>query len=113
MLSNAYFLVNFRFDTAENQPAKNLQIFAKKLLILGGGRSGEGRRALREAPRRGVLRAGGPDLRQPRGRRQVRELRQLALLIAHDVQRLVFTRIQNWVNSGEIPAKFGPTLAKF
>ena len=25
MLSNAYFLANFRFDTAENEPAKNLQ----------------------------------------------------------------------------------------
>ena len=29
MLSNAYFLAKFRFDTAENEPAKNLQIFAK------------------------------------------------------------------------------------
>ena len=29
MLSNAYFLANFRFDTAENEPAKNLQNFAK------------------------------------------------------------------------------------
>ena len=25
MLSNAYFLATFRFDTAENEPAKNLQ----------------------------------------------------------------------------------------
>ena len=25
MLSNAYFLAKFRFDTAENDPAKNLQ----------------------------------------------------------------------------------------
>ena len=25
MLSNAYFLEKFRFDTAENEPAKNLQ----------------------------------------------------------------------------------------
>ena len=25
MLSNAYFLTKFRFDTAENEPAKNLQ----------------------------------------------------------------------------------------
>ena len=25
MLSNAYFLAKFRFDTAENEPAKNLQ----------------------------------------------------------------------------------------
>ena len=28
MLSNAYFLAKFRFDTAENEPAKNLQNFA-------------------------------------------------------------------------------------
>ena len=28
MLSNAYFLAKFRFDTAENEPAKNLQKFA-------------------------------------------------------------------------------------
>ena len=28
MLSNAYFLRKFRFDTAENEPAKNLQNFA-------------------------------------------------------------------------------------
>ena len=29
MLSNAHFLGKFRFDTAENEPAKNLQIFEK------------------------------------------------------------------------------------
>jgi len=29
MLSNAYFLAKFRFDTAENEPAKNLQNIAK------------------------------------------------------------------------------------
>ena len=29
MLSNAYFLAKFRFDTAENEPVKNLQNFAK------------------------------------------------------------------------------------
>ena len=29
MLSNAYFLAKFRFDTAENEPAKNLKIFEK------------------------------------------------------------------------------------
>jgi len=27
MLSDAYFLAKFRFDTAENEPAKNLQKF--------------------------------------------------------------------------------------
>ena len=43
MLSNAYFLAKFRFDTAENEPAENLQNFAKfcKLIgsLLGGGRA--------------------------------------------------------------------------
>ena len=29
MLSNAYFLAKFRVDTAENEPAKSLQISAK------------------------------------------------------------------------------------
>ena len=29
MLSNAYFLAKFRFDTTENEPAKNLQNVAK------------------------------------------------------------------------------------
>ena len=29
MLSNAYFPAKFRFDTAENGPAKNLQKFCK------------------------------------------------------------------------------------
>ena len=29
MLSNASFLAKFRFDTAENEPAKNVQNFAK------------------------------------------------------------------------------------
>ena len=31
MLSNAYFLAKIRFDTAENEPAKNFQHFAKKM----------------------------------------------------------------------------------
>ena len=37
MLSNAYFLAKFRFDTAENEPAKNLQnllIFPILLILL-------------------------------------------------------------------------------
>ena len=29
MLSNAYFVAKFRFDTAENEPAKNLRKFSK------------------------------------------------------------------------------------
>ena len=31
MLSNAYFLAKFCFDTAENEPAKNLQKIIQKL----------------------------------------------------------------------------------
>ena len=34
MQSNAYFLAKFRFDTAENEPAKNLQNNSAKLLNL-------------------------------------------------------------------------------
>ena len=42
MLSSAYFLAKFRFDTAENEPAKNLQIlqtlkFANLLILLVRG----------------------------------------------------------------------------
>ena len=42
MLSNAYFLANFRFDTAENEPTKNLQILQKKIISLNGTCEGEG-----------------------------------------------------------------------
>ena len=43
MLSNAYFLAKFRFDTAENEPAKNLQNFANfpNFAILFTDRPGE------------------------------------------------------------------------
>ena len=34
MLSNAYFLAKFRFDTAENEPAKNLQNFVNLPILL-------------------------------------------------------------------------------
>ena len=37
MLSNAYFLAKFRFDTAENEPAKNSQNFAIFGLMLSMG----------------------------------------------------------------------------
>ena len=33
MLSNAYFLANFRFDTAENEPAKILQKISSRSLF--------------------------------------------------------------------------------
>ena len=34
MLSNAYLLANFRFDTAENEPATNLKHLAKIAILL-------------------------------------------------------------------------------
>ena len=61
MLANAYFLAKFRFDTAENEPAKNLQKLPKNakfylnlqiLLILSnfaGLRRQRGRRRQRPA----------------------------------------------------------------
>ena len=43
MLSNAYFLAKFCFDTAENEPAKNLQNFRKMQFfdrpVASGGRA--------------------------------------------------------------------------
>ena len=36
MLPNAYFLATFGFDTAENEPAKNLQTFAKNANFANG-----------------------------------------------------------------------------
>ena len=44
MLSNAYFLAKFRFDTAENEPAKNLQKFCKILQNLARFLPGRGGR---------------------------------------------------------------------
>ena len=51
MLSNAYFLAKFRFDIAENEPAKNLAKFAKFCQFLqvrqaaAGGERGGGEAA--------------------------------------------------------------------
>ena len=50
MLSNEYFLAKFRFDTPENEPAKNLQNFRKMHLrtspygeyAMDAGRGGAG-----------------------------------------------------------------------
>ena len=61
MLSNAYLLAKFRFDTAENEPAKNLQKFANFANLASPAR------ALAGEP---LLRAAGPEagapLRAPR-----------------------------------------------
>ena len=37
MLSNAYFVAKFRFDTAENEPAKNLKNLSILLILLAPG----------------------------------------------------------------------------
>ena len=53
MQSNAYFLAKFRFDTAENESAKNLQNFVQKQnVILPGPRRRPRRRRRRPGRRR-------------------------------------------------------------
>ena len=49
MLSNAYFLAQFRFDTAENEPSKKLQNFANFPTFANPNPGGllRGRRAVR------------------------------------------------------------------
>ena len=63
MLSNAYFLAKFRFGTAENEPAKNLQIFPILLTLTSLKACGLGReRPGHVPPRAGAPRAGADDL---------------------------------------------------
>ena len=74
MLSNAYFLAKFRFDTAENEPAKNLQSFVKKFAnfanfatlveprVLGGGPARREALGPALAPALGLLRRHVPAL---------------------------------------------------
>ena len=53
MLPSAIFLAKFWFDTAENEPAKNLQKFAKKPMqrsAPGANRPGRTPRAQQEGP---------------------------------------------------------------
>ena len=71
MLSNAYFLAKFRFDTAENEPAKNLQNFRKmhlsKKAARGPGQpqaAARGRAGAAHRPRRARLRRGDGDREQ-------------------------------------------------
>ena len=74
MLSNAYFLAKFRFDTAENEPAKNLQNF-RKMHYRPGGRA---RRGVRGRGRAGAAR------REPAGRENGRGLSWLQLRVRPD-----------------------------
>ena len=66
MLSNAYFLAKFRFDTAENEPAKNLENFAKFANFADPNplTGAERAQVLREHDARGQRRGGG---RRPQG----------------------------------------------
>ena len=64
MLSNAYLLAKFRFDTAENEPAKNLQNFANFPGAHGKELNAQGRRRARgdgpgPLPRREARRRSG------------------------------------------------------
>ena len=74
MLSNAYFLAKFRFDTAENEPAKNLQKFAKFANFANFADPNPLTGALLGAERLGALhaRAGGPPAGRPGLGRPVR-----------------------------------------
>ena len=77
MLSNAYFVAKFHFDTAENEPAKNLQNFRKMhfayaevatVLGPGGGpstRPPAGTFAAAETPAACAARRASPDGRLP------------------------------------------------
>ena len=68
MLSNAYFLAKFRFDNAENEPAKNLQNFRKMHFSKSPG-------AHRRPPRRRLQALLGP---RAAGRRLPRGLQRRA-----------------------------------
>ena len=63
MLSNAYFLAKFRFDTAENEPAKNLLNLLMLLVLLTEG-------GLRRVRRRGLPAAGPLHGRRERAPRE-------------------------------------------
>ena len=73
MLSNAYFLAKFRFDTAENEPAKNLQKFASTGFLTSSPGPGD-LHPHDPRPR------GAGERREPRGGRPHRDLRQQQLL---------------------------------
>ena len=63
MLSNAYFLAKFRFDTAENEPAKNLQNFRKmhfRKMHFSWHNDSDGWRHAAAVPGAGVRRRAGP-----------------------------------------------------
>ena len=64
MLSNAYFLAKFRFDTAEIEPAKNLQIFAQKIAYVATFRDVLANHARPPVDELGAARRPGVELRR-------------------------------------------------
>ena len=107
MLSNAYFLAKFRFDTAENEPAKNLQNFrkmhfSKMHLLCNPGcppsarrrrAGGSSRRRCSRSPPRRPARAGA-DLAEARGAR-------LALENVASVLELLYPKFKTiWIVLG-------------
>ena len=66
MLSNAYFIAKFSFDTAENEPAKNSQRFGSLRIQVAGGRRLDPAAGRGDLPRRAqgqAHRGGGAELR--------------------------------------------------
>ena len=59
MLSHAYFLAKFRFDTAENEPAKKLKILAEFLQKFANSANFAHRGALFQGHRRRGLDSSG------------------------------------------------------
>ena len=93
MLSNAYLLAKFRFATAENEPAKNLQKFANKTLIPPP----PGDRQSRAMPGvRGTLRRGRERRDQPEGVRRVREVLHGAEVPEGGEQQVGIRQLSRW-----------------
>ena len=78
MLSNAYFLAKFRFDTAEHEPAKNLQNFREmhfRKFENSASASRPGAHARGAAPSAGDLRRVPEEGRQEQRRHRPRRVR--------------------------------------
>ena len=126
MLSNAYFLAKFRFDTAENEPAKNLQnLLIFPILLTLTPNPCQHRRARgvpcvqRNLRGRGLqhAREGAPRVRRlaPRGRRGVgvRDPDQrLAVLLGCCTDFLELLLFRKMLHFGKIPKIFGQIWRK-
>ena len=86
MLSNAYFLAKFRFDTAENEPAKKLQNFANFATLVDLQAQATGAKAAGRA-------RGGHEVRERE--RRVRVGVELPLRVAHALVHEGLLRLLN------------------